>query len=204
MSIDPDEELLNSLRSRGGDSEYGNLGQLARDGRRDVDMPLISPPDDLWDRISAAIQPPVQARRNDPRWWLGLAATIGLVVGVSATLFATRDTPTESAVVVQRAALKPLQSQGAGAASLVRRDGVTELDVRVSGLPSVAQGFYEVWLIDTKVERLVSLGPLRADGHYSVPAGVDASQYPIVDISRESLDGDPTHSSDSLLRGTLS
>ena len=238
MSIDPDDELLRSIRNDRSDGEFGDLGQLVRGGRRDADAPLISPPDDLWDRISAVIQSteaariapidsapsqqplvahsepeasrPVvrlQPRRATTRWWLGVAATIGLVVGVVGTLAVRRDSPSETpneTQVVQRANLQPLQRQGSGTAEFVRLGDTKVLNVRIQGLPSVSEGFYEVWLIDAKVKRLVSLGPLRADGHYVVPAGIDASEYPIVDVSLEALDGNPRHSSDSLLRGTLS
>jgi hypothetical protein len=60
-----------------------------------------------------------------------------------------------------------------------------------------------VWLINPSVTELVSLGPLRADGDYDVPPGVDAAEFPIVDISDEPVDGDPSHSGDSVLRGQL-
>lgn len=230
MSIDPDDELLNALRSSHSSDSLGRLGALAREGRADAGSPLIAPPDHLWDRISAAIAEPAIAterevsvvndvadppapsstanvaslpvRRGSARWLVAAAAAIGLVVGVTGTLLAQRD-PSVNEVVVERATLKPLQTQGSGSAQLVRRGPATELDVDVQDLPSVRAGFYEVWLIDSKVERLVSLGPLRPDGHYEVPAGVDATQYPIVDISHEDLDGNPKHSGDSLLRGTL-
>ena len=64
-------------------------------------------------------------------------------------------------------------------------------------------GFLEVWLIDSSVERLVSLGPLRSDGRYELPAGLDPGSFPVVDVSAEPVDGNPTHSGDSRLRGTL-
>ena len=36
-----------------------------------------------------------------------------------------------------------------------------------------------------------------------LPAGVSLADYPVVDISAEPYDGDPTHSTDSVVRGTL-
>lgn len=50
---------------------------------------------------------------------------------------------------------------------------------------------------------MVSLGPSRPDGRYAVPSGVDAGRFPVVDVSLEPPDGDPTHSGTSVLRGTL-
>ena len=36
-----------------------------------------------------------------------------------------------------------------------------------------------------------------------VPAGVNLTDYPVVDVSLEPLDGNPAHSGTSVLRGTL-
>jgi hypothetical protein len=51
---------------------------------------------------------------------------------------------------------------------------------------------------------MVSLGPLRADGRYAIPDGVDVRAFPVVDVSIEPLDGEPTHSGRSVMRGVLS
>jgi hypothetical protein len=40
-------------------------------------------------------------------------------------------------------------------------------------------------------------------GTFTVPPGVSIEEYPVVDISLEPYDGDPGHSHESLLRGTL-
>ena len=54
-------------------------------------------------------------------------------------------------------------------------------------------------------EKMVPIGILSgARGEFTIPAGLDLGQYPVVDISAEPLDGDPTHSGTSLLRGTIS
>jgi hypothetical protein len=45
---------------------------------------------------------------------------------------------------------------------------------------------------------------VRPDATYAVPGGIDYRNFPIVDVSVEPPDGDPTHSGDSILRGTLS
>ena len=64
-------------------------------------------------------------------------------------------------------------------------------------------GYLELWMIDPSVSKLVSLGPLRDDGVYVLPASVDPAEYPIVDVSVEPVDGNPAHSGASLLRGQL-
>jgi hypothetical protein len=109
--------------------------------------------------------------------------------------------------VVATAALEPLTPEAApaaGPADLVESDDGTTLDLGIdaAALPD-GGGYYEVWLIDTAVDGMVSLGPLRQDGTYDVPAGVDPGRFPIVDVSAEPTDGDPTHSGASVLRGTL-
>ncbi|MFK4837254.1 anti-sigma factor domain-containing protein, partial [Microbacterium sp. ZW T2_14] len=65
-------------------------------------------------------------------------------------------------------------------------------------------GFREVWLITADASALVSLGELDGrKGTFVVPADVDLRDYVLVDISQEPLDGDPTHSGDSIVRGQL-
>jgi anti-sigma-K factor RskA len=78
------------------------------------------------------------------------------------------------------------------------------LTVTVDAPTSGADGFREVWLIDSEVRGMVSLGPLEGGtGQFVIPAGVDVGQFPIVDVSLEPVDGVPTHSGNSIVRGTL-
>ena len=51
---------------------------------------------------------------------------------------------------------------------------------------------------------MVPLGVLRPGTQtFELPAGLDLGEYPIVDVSVEPLDGDPTHSGISVARGEL-
>jgi hypothetical protein len=62
----------------------------------------------------------------------------------------------------------------------------------------------EVWLLTPEVDGLISLGYLTgASGEFIVPDSVDLDRFSVVDISAEPLDGDPTHSGDSIVRGAL-
>ena len=98
--------------------------------------------------------------------------------------------------------LERLGATGSGRAELLAHDGGYQLRLETSDLQD-DDGYLELWLIDPSVTKMVSLGPLRPDGLYDLPPGVDPSAFPIVDISAEPVDGDPAHSGNSLLRGTL-
>lgn len=84
-----------------------------------------------------------------------------------------------------------------------RADG--ERVVTVSLDAEVGEGLVrEVWLLTEDVDGLISLGYLTgASGEFVVPASVDLAEFSVVDISAEPLDGDPTHSGDSIVRGAL-
>jgi hypothetical protein len=62
----------------------------------------------------------------------------------------------------------------------------------------------EVWMMRSDLGGLVSVGYLDGDqGRFTVPDGVDTAEFPVVDVSAEADDGDPAHSGDSIVRGTL-
>lgn len=162
--------------------------------------PPAPPVVDLGDEASAPVIPAAPGAGQPRRWgsWLGVAAGFVLVAAIAATalLGQLRDTTlaeVELAALDDRASDTPAQVVTVG-------DG-RELQVQAE-LPDF-DGHYEVWLLDEEVQTLVSLGPLRADGRYPIPAEVSLSDLPVVDISAEPDDDDPAHSGDSLLRGVL-
>ncbi|MFC3687552.1 hypothetical protein [Aquipuribacter hungaricus] len=83
------------------------------------------------------------------------------------------------------------------------------LQVWLDELPDTGDGFFEAWLIDPDSGAMVSLGPVptgapgEVTAELAVPRGLDVAAYDLVDVSAEPLDGDPTHSGASLVRGTL-
>jgi hypothetical protein len=176
------------------------------------------PPADLWARISAAVgephdsaartaesraaeivplRPTHHARRN---WLLASAAAVIVVVGTVVGLVALSGG--DDTDVVAATALERLGDRGSGNAELLDDDGRLELRVDTTDLDP-GDGFLELWMIDPTVTRLVSLGPLRPDGVYELPPGLDPGEFPVVDVSIEPLDGNPAHSGDSVLRGQL-
>jgi len=136
------------------------------------------------------------ARRAVP-WVLGIAAAVLVAVGVG--VVASRPSDPD---VVASTELDRLGDAGEGRAELLDEDGSYRLRVDTADLDA-GDGFLEVWVIDEGVSRLVSLGPIRPDGTYDLPDSIDPRDFPVVDVSVEPVDGDPTHSGDSVLRGTL-
>lgn len=136
------------------------------------------------------------------RWLVPVAAVAAaalIVVGII-TVNATR--PGDEPELIASVTLDVLGDAGSGRAELVNADGVKQIRLETADLDA-GDGFLEVWVIDPSVTKLVSLGPLRPDGIYDLPEGLDPAQFPIVDISVEPVDGDPTHSGNSVLRGQL-
>ncbi|WP_437440904.1 anti-sigma factor [Rathayibacter oskolensis] len=135
---------------------------------------------------------------------IAVAAAAALVVGVAGGAWWQASRP-DQAVVVARADLAAFPGwQGAsGTAELEDTDGERELVVHLDATGG-AQAYREVWLIASDASGLVGLGVLDGtDGRFTVPADVDLSQYSLVDVSEEPLDGDPSHSGDSIVRGPL-
>lgn len=134
-----------------------------------------------------------------------VAAVLILVVGVAVNLRRNNGATTE---VVARAVLtgEGLDPGGSstGSARLVRSAGVWKVDIDADDLPPLAPDtFYEAWLLGSTPGKLQSLGTLDGDGGFVVPAGLELEAFPLVDVSIEPLDGNPAHSTKSVLRGRL-
>lgn len=62
----------------------------------------------------------------------------------------------------------------------------------------------ELWLIKPDLSDMVSLGLVEPGAtEWELPAGIEPTEYSLVDLSIEPNDGDPTHSGRSILRGAL-
>jgi anti-sigma-K factor RskA len=126
-----------------------------------------------------------------------------LVVGLLGGVIA--DAGVRSSVLAAtRLAGLPAAPTASGEADVVETstgDRTLDLDVRKLQAPD---GFYQVWVIDPTVTKMVPVGVLSGGrGRFVLPAGVDLADYPVVDVSLEPLDGNPAHSGKSVLRGTL-
>lgn len=180
-------------------------------GRRLQELPR-----EAWDRPVPppapwpAEHPPAHRRRLILRPLAAAAASVALVAaGLGAgLLLADNDADLQPNDSLARLDLKPVDGRGKGATGVVslepRAGG--KATVRLSGLrPSRGGDFYELWLLGDGGE-LVSLGSVRvpASGRATlenVQLPVDPERFRFLDVSREPADGDPGHSSISVLRG---
>ena len=110
-----------------------------------------------------------------------------------------------SGQVLASGQLTALTAAGAeGSAEVVEVDGRQRLRVELDRAPDAADGYLEVWLLRPDVSGMVTVGVLEGqEGEFPLPEGLDLSDFAVVDISREHLDGDPGHGGDSLVRGQV-
>ncbi|MDR7188866.1 hypothetical protein J2Y46_001689 [Microbacterium sp. BE35] len=148
-------------------------------------------------------QPKRRGGLRGGRMLFALAASIAAVlaiVGIWSFVRAPQSVEIASATL----AAFPDHPGAAGTAQVIElSDGERTLTVNVEDFDE-SDGFREVWLITADASALVSLGELDGKkGTFVVPADVDLREYVLVDVSQEPLDGDPTHSGDSIVRGPL-
>jgi hypothetical protein len=181
-----------------------------------------APPESIWDNVvrelaesgdlrPRAVEGPSIAPRSRPRWWMPAPrprprwwapASVAAVLVALAVIAAIAVLPLGDQEVVAEAALESLASVPGASAMLTAEGDARVLTVDTADLPAV-DGYYELWLLTPDGERLVSLGPVEGAREHRIPASVDLDEYSVVDISREPADGDPSHSTDSVLRGPL-
>jgi anti-sigma-K factor RskA len=185
----------------------------------DVARRLEELPREAWDRPVPPPPPwpgeataPTRRRRGLVLRPLAAAAAslVLLAAGVGAGLLLSGDDDGAEAPggPDARVELAPVDGRGPGATGVVslepRAGG--RANVTLEGLPPSRGGdFYELWLLGDGGE-LVSLGSVRvpASGRATlenVQLPVDPERFSFLDVSREPADGDPGHSSISVLRG---
>lgn len=135
-----------------------------------------------------------------------VASAAGAAVITGALLGWGAAEPRDAGQALATAALDALPAwpDAAGEATLAQLDDGQRV-LRVALDAAVAGDVVrEVWLLTPEVDGLISLGYLSgSSGEFLVPDSVDIDRFSVVDISAEPLDGDPTHSGDSIVRGAL-
>ena len=181
---------------------------------------------DLWDRIVAQLRDDaavagdevtgggvdatvtaLESRRNRNLGRYLMAAAAAVLVVVAAGALIVNRTSTRGTELVASTDLGLLAGGGAGSAQLVQRADGLHVVVDVSDLsPAERKDFYELWLLAPDGSNPQSLTKFTESSGVidaPVPAGVNTSSFPVVDISEEVDDGDNSHSGKSILRGTL-
>lgn len=188
---------------------------------------LDTPPADVWSSIeaeldqetveaAAPVQTPLRStesnvtsldhhrRKRRPVGILLTAVAAAVVAAVAFPALSGGDT------VLAEVALDSLEDSGAigNAAVIDDGDGTLRLDIEFNEGLVGAESQYELWVIDTDVQEMHSLGIVGSSGEgdtrsYDLPEGVDIGDFPIIDISLEPNDGVETHSGDSKWRGIV-
>ena len=147
-----------------------------------------------------------QRRRRSA--WLPVAAAacaVGIIGGiVGGAWWQSTRAPAPETVIAQ-AQLDALPGWAASGSASVEEfaDGRREVVVDLAD-DAGDDGLREVWLLTADATGLVSVGLLDGEtGRFSIPAGIDLAEFPVVDVSAEAADGNPAHSGDSIVRGTL-
>lgn len=140
-------------------------------------------------------------RRPRRTRWLVAAAAVAAVGTTAAVAYHQGGQQ-----VLATAVLTPLPAKaGSGTAEIVGSGDGRELSVSIS--TSTPPGtFAELWLFDSSSGGMISVGIVPPTGRATFPlpaAGPALSAYTVVDVSQEPFDGNPAHSHNSILRGTL-
>ena len=138
--------------------------------------------------------------------WISLvaaAAAVVIVGGIAITASLQRGPSVEVLAAAELGALPDWEGAAGDAVVELSDDGERNVVVTMASDGAV-DGYREVWLISEDLSALVSVGVLEGEnGRFVIPAGIDLEDYPIVDVSDEPLDGNPDHSGNSIVRGTL-
>ena len=185
----------------------------------DLERHLERLPKEAWDRPTPPPPPwPAEearpARRRRRLVLRPVAAALAsialLAVGIGAGLVLSNDDDGGAGGGdLERVQLAPVVSaaENAGGVAELRPEAGGRATVELSGLrPSGDRDFYELWLLGDDGE-LVSLGSVRVpesgNATLDVELPVDPKQFRYLDVSREPDDGDPGHSTISILRGPV-
>ena len=111
------------------------------------------------------------------------------------------------APAVKSAVLTPVEraDEKLGIAELRPLDVGYSLTVDVPDGATHPSGYVEVWLINTDLSRMVSIGVFAAgtSAQFYVSDDLVEKGYLIVDLSNEEFDAEQGHSGDTIMRGEL-
>jgi len=181
------------------------------------DFDRIAPPAQVWNNIQAELEVEVAsqeslARQQSRPWFsssrlLSIAAATLVMVGVAVAVVAySNDDPQDfelASAMLTDEGLPVATNETADAAVVCEADQCF-VQLELTALPDAGADNLELWVINGDVTDMHSLGNVdTSDGRFPLPEGVTTDGFPIVDISIEPDDGDPTHSGQSVLRGVF-
>jgi hypothetical protein len=134
-----------------------------------------------------------------------VAALVGAGIGVGTVI--ARPGNLASGPLVASAALRPIDAPASATGSIkaVAVGNTRKLTVETKHLKAPSgEHFYEVWMLNTATLKMLPVGvlPPSGTGTYSMGASIMAG-YSAVDISLQTNNGNPAHSSTSVLRATF-
>lgn len=189
---------------------------------------LLTPPDRVWDSIRSELALPSEATAADPAsapsdtsaprsrhvarrrrvsrrpgFFVMAGAVVAVVAIIAGVWVSGGMVPRTEVISEARLDGFPAWAGAQGEATLERVDGHDRVVVDLAAsVPD--DGYREVWLLTPDASDLISLGVLDGrTGAFVIPDDLDLSRFTVVDISQEDTDGDPGHSGDSIVRGTL-
>ncbi len=135
---------------------------------------------------------------------LALAAGLALLAGIGGTLVWQQLTSRESVISSAQLQALPAWSGAAGVATLEEDAAGNKVLVITMETPRPVDGIQQVWLANSGATSMTPLGPLSQPGQrFPLPKDLDVSRFPLVDISVQQPGGNPAHSGNSIVRGTL-
>jgi hypothetical protein len=164
---------------------------------------LVAVPSSTDQPVPERIDRPTPARRRVLS--LALAAGLALLAGIGGTLAWQQFTST-SDTVISSAQLQALPdwSGASGEATLEEDAAGNKVLVITMVTPRPVDGIQQVWLADSTATAMTPIGPLSQPGQrFPLPKDLDVSRFPLVDISVQQPGGNPAHSGNSIVRGTL-
>lgn len=201
-----DDERVAELLRRGGDLAAPPPARIWEAIAAEVDQEGVATtaprPVTAVDSEHAAGTRRAGSRRGRTSWRLLAAAAAGALVtwlGLGLT-----DRAPEGDLLASGQLSALAEGAPSGSAEVVEVDGRQRLHVELSEHADAGDGYIEVWLLRPDVSGMITVGVLDGQsGDFVLPEGVDLGAFPVVDLSREHLDGDPAHGGDSIVRGEL-
>ncbi|WP_181645862.1 anti-sigma factor [Corynebacterium heidelbergense] len=136
------------------------------------------------------------------------AAACLLILYAFVPSFHRSETTIPPEVVLSSAELESLDGKNSvGSVELIKSetDSTQHILVQMPGVSTPKDQEIEVWLLNKDGQRMISLGLLNQTSGTSLPVtdSVLESGYTVVDVSNETLDGDPLHSGHSIARAAI-